>query len=138
MAFITLENTEVFDSIRGLLSLSLTATDLPNATIFNHAFFKQAERKVESAYPDASTATGITREKLVAAVEFYTAADLLLIFRDIVAESFLNISRRYTALDVESLRKRYLDAAKASLADVVGATDEGLTGMSFFEVVNRR
>lgn len=136
MAFITLENASVFESIRGLLSLSLTATDLPDASIFNHAFFKQAERKVEAAYPDAGTATGATREKLVAAVEFFAAADLVLIFRDIVAESFLSISRRYTALDIESLRKRYLDAAAAVLADVV--PDAPPSGLSFFKVVNRR
>lgn len=135
MAIVTLADTEVFSAIRSLLSVSLTAAALPDATIFAHPFFKRAVREVASVVPDAETATGDTRNHMLAAIEFRTAADLVMTLSEVVSESFLNVSRRWAPRDRDTLKADYMNAYHEELASAAPGYDN-TSALSFFDVIS--
>lgn len=135
MAIVTLADTEVFTAIRHLLSLSLTAAALPDATIFAHPFFKRAVREVAAVVPDAETATGEKRQSILAAIEFRTAAELIMTLSEVVSESFLNVSRRWAPRDRDKMKADYMNAYHDELASAVPGYDNSAS-LSFFDVIS--
>ena len=108
--------------IRNLLRIGLDAQDLPDATIRQLSYLRQAEMnvyqeapiKTDTAY-DSAASNPLLRDRYRIATMYHTAALLVPALPDIVREEFKEEYRQYVQMQGEDKINLFLGAAKDAL-----------------------
>ena len=108
--------------VRNLLRIGLTAQDLPDSTILEQVFLRDAELEVydaidltDSTYDTKAAGDTAFRERTQNAALYRTAAKLVYSLPEIVSETVLQQSVRYREIDLDSKVNFWLKLADQAI-----------------------
>lgn len=142
---LSVENAEIpgfLNQIRNILRIGITAEDLPDSSIRELAFLRNAELAVyektgkpEGTYDTESLVNPALRDRFRIAVMYRTAALLVPSLPDIVRESFLGELQQYAQIDWQEKINFFLSQSDDAIEEDLPEPDDtgpvGSVGSSY-------